>query len=187
MRQKCSLFALPFQTPWSQNSVPWPLREIRNFIRSTKIFQNAGYNSLWRQFAFLMGGWDQRGLLRTALSTSLFFRIPCRHERADETRVVHFVKQYSFLNLLKCHYVGNFLYCFLFSKPQFLRNNFLWKTRIRADCNWVNLREISRLSVNTVYGKKSFLSRESDTLRSYRVYISPTMQASSALIQIEWV
>ena len=27
----------------------------------------------------------------------------------------------------------------------------------------------------TVYGKKSFLSKESDTLRSYRVYISPTM------------
>jgi len=26
-----------------------------------------------------------------------------------------------------------------------------------------------------VYGKKSFLSKESDTLRSYRVYISPTM------------
>jgi len=25
------------------------------------------------------------------------------------------------------------------------------------------------------YGKKSFLSKESDTLRSYRVYISPTM------------
>ena len=28
---------------------------------------------------------------------------------------------------------------------------------------------------NNVYGKKSFLSKESDTLRSYRVYISPTM------------
>jgi len=27
----------------------------------------------------------------------------------------------------------------------------------------------------TVYGKRSFLSKESDTLRSYRVYISPTM------------
>jgi len=26
-----------------------------------------------------------------------------------------------------------------------------------------------------VYGKKSFLSKESDTLRSYIVYISPTM------------
>jgi len=26
-----------------------------------------------------------------------------------------------------------------------------------------------------VYGKKSFLSKELDTLRSYRVYISPTM------------
>jgi len=26
-----------------------------------------------------------------------------------------------------------------------------------------------------VYGKKSFLSKETDTLRSYRVYISPTM------------
>jgi len=36
-----------------------------------------------------------------------------------------------------------------------------------------------------VYGKKSFLSKQSDTLRSYRVYISPMMQASSALIQIE--
>jgi len=28
---------------------------------------------------------------------------------------------------------------------------------------------------NTVYGKRSFLSKESDTLRSYRVYISPVM------------
>jgi len=28
---------------------------------------------------------------------------------------------------------------------------------------------------NIVYGKRSFLSRESDTSRSYRVYISPTM------------
>jgi len=27
--------------------------------------------------------------------------------------------------------------------------------------------------INTVYGKRSFLSKESDTLRSYRVYISP--------------
>jgi len=27
----------------------------------------------------------------------------------------------------------------------------------------------------TVYGKRSFLRKESDTLRSYRVYISPTM------------
>jgi len=27
----------------------------------------------------------------------------------------------------------------------------------------------------TVYGKKSFLNKESDTLNSYRVYISPTM------------
>jgi len=36
-----------------------------------------------------------------------------------------------------------------------------------------------------VYGKKSFLREESDTLRSYRVYISPTMYASSALIEIE--
>jgi len=27
----------------------------------------------------------------------------------------------------------------------------------------------------TVYGKKYFLSKESDTLRSYRVYISPAM------------
>jgi len=32
-----------------------------------------------------------------------------------------------------------------------------------------------------VYRKKSFLRKESDTLRSYRVYISPTMKASSAL------
>jgi len=29
--------------------------------------------------------------------------------------------------------------------------------------------------VNSVYGKKSFLTKESDTLRSYRAYISPTM------------
>jgi len=29
--------------------------------------------------------------------------------------------------------------------------------------------------LKTVYGKKSFLRKESDTLRSYRVYISPTM------------
>jgi len=28
---------------------------------------------------------------------------------------------------------------------------------------------------DTVYRKRSFLSKESDTLRSYRVYISPTM------------
>jgi len=34
------------------------------------------------------------------------------------------------------------------------------------------------------YGKRSFLSKESDTLRSHRIYISPTMQASSALIEI---
>ena len=27
----------------------------------------------------------------------------------------------------------------------------------------------------SVYGRKAFLSKESDTLRSYRVYISPTM------------
>jgi len=32
--------------------------------------------------------------------------------------------------------------------------------------------------------KKSFLSKESDTT-IYRVYISPTKQATSALIQIE--
>ena len=33
-----------------------------------------------------------------------------------------------------------------------------------------------RLLLNyTVYGKKSFLSEESDTLRSCRVYISPIM------------
>ena len=37
----------------------------------------------------------------------------------------------------------------------------------------------------SVYGRRSFLSKESDNLRSYRVHISPTMQASSALIQIE--
>ena len=42
-----------------------------------------------------------------------------------------------------------------------------------------------QLKFKTVYGTKSFLSKESDTLRSYRVYISPTIQASSALIQIE--
>ena len=41
------------------------------------------------------------------------------------------------------------------------------------------------ITMDSVYGKKSILSKESDTLRSYRVYISPTMQASSALIQIE--
>jgi len=35
--------------------------------------------------------------------------------------------------------------------------------------------------INTVYGKRSFLSKESDTLRSYGVYTSPLMQASSAL------
>jgi len=29
--------------------------------------------------------------------------------------------------------------------------------------------------LKTVYGKKSFLNKESDTLRSHRVYISPTM------------
>jgi len=39
----------------------------------------------------------------------------------------------------------------------------------------------------TVYGKRSFLGKESDTLTSHRVYISPTMSASSALIQIEWL
>jgi len=39
--------------------------------------------------------------------------------------------------------------------------------------------------LKTVYGKKYFLSKESDTLRSYRVYISPTIKASPALIQIE--
>jgi len=38
--------------------------------------------------------------------------------------------------------------------------------------------------LTTVYGKRSFLSKESDTSRSYRVYISPTMLASSALIQV---
>ena len=37
----------------------------------------------------------------------------------------------------------------------------------------------------TVYGKRSFLSKKSDTFRSYRVNISPTMLASSALIQID--
>jgi len=41
------------------------------------------------------------------------------------------------------------------------------------------------IQVDTVYGKRFFLSNESDTLRSYRVYISLTMLASSALIQIE--
>jgi len=44
---------------------------------------------------------------------------------------------------------------------------------------------MSKLSYFAVYGEKSFLSKESDTLRSYRVYISPTKKASSALIQIE--
>ena len=33
----------------------------------------------------------------------------------------------------------------------------------------------SDTSKYTVYGKRSFLSKKSDTLRSYRVYISPTM------------
>jgi len=31
------------------------------------------------------------------------------------------------------------------------------------------------VALYTVYGKRSFLSKESDTLRFYRVYISPTM------------
>ena len=41
------------------------------------------------------------------------------------------------------------------------------------------------ICIVVVYRKRSFLSKQSDTLRSYRVYILPTMQASSALIQIE--
>jgi len=44
---------------------------------------------------------------------------------------------------------------------------------------------LNNLYFYTVYGKRSFLSKESDTLRSYRVYVSPTMYASSTLIQIE--
>jgi len=32
----------------------------------------------------------------------------------------------------------------------------------------------NKQSKKSVYGKKSFLSKESDTLRSYGVYISPT-------------
>jgi len=31
------------------------------------------------------------------------------------------------------------------------------------------------LFINSIYGKKTFLSKESDTLKSYRVHISPTM------------
>jgi len=33
----------------------------------------------------------------------------------------------------------------------------------------------TKLTKYTVYGKRSFLTKESDTLRSYRVYILPTM------------
>jgi len=43
---------------------------------------------------------------------------------------------------------------------------------------------VRNLSVSQmiIYGKKSFLSKESDTLRSCRVYLSPTMEASSASV-----
>jgi len=34
---------------------------------------------------------------------------------------------------------------------------------------------ITKIIENHDYGTKSFLSKESDTLRSYRVYISPAM------------
>jgi len=47
------------------------------------------------------------------------------------------------------------------------------------------VRETSKWGERSVYGKKSFLSKESDTYRSYKVYTLPTMQASPALIQTE--
>jgi len=34
---------------------------------------------------------------------------------------------------------------------------------------------IFQITMHYVYGKKSFLSKESDTLKSYREHISPTM------------
>jgi len=52
---------------------------------------------------------------------------------------------------------------------------------VRAKNIWLHVKKrfhvlalINRLN-DSVYGNKSFLSKESDTLRSDRVYISPTM------------
>jgi len=54
-----------------------------------------------------------------------------------------------------------------------VNNGYRQKRAVRSSLFVTTL--IIRVNTNTVYGKKSFLSKESYTLRSYRVYISPTM------------
>ena len=83
-------------------------------------------------------------------------------------KVVDILYESSWLNRNISVFLQKFAKQFLYEKNKETRQVFV-------EC-FHSLHTLCKPSVqNTVYGKRSFLSKESDTSISYRVYISPTM------------
>jgi len=83
-------------------------------------------------------------------------------------KVVDILYESSWLNRNISVFLQNFAKQFLYEKNK-------ETLQVFVEC-FYSLHTLCKPSVqNTVYGKRSFLSKESDTSISYRVYISPTM------------